>query len=92
MSYFRRHVNLNDTNLQNGDYCSVTLSGRSDNMDEFENIKGVVAVYNDRIFLLSNEPCFDGNSVPREMKEEAGIGYSWNICFISWYARNRCRN
>jgi hypothetical protein len=48
-------------------------------MIEFENIKGVVAVYDDRIFFLSNEHGFDGNNVPREMKEEAGMDYSW-IC------------
>lgn len=82
MSYFLRHVNLDDTNLRNGDYCSVTLRGKTNSMDEFENINGIVAAYNDRIFFLSNEYGFDGDNVPREMKDEAGMDYSWNICFV----------
>lgn len=82
MSYFRRHVNLDDTNLQNGDYCSVTLKGRSDGMDEFEIINGIVAVYNNRIYFLSNENGFVGDRVPSEMSEEVDMDCSWNICHI----------
>lgn len=82
MSYFLRHVNLDDTNLRNGDYCSVTLRGKTNSTDEFENINGIVAAYNDRIFFLSNEYGFDGDNVPREMKDEAGMDYSWYIGFI----------
>lgn len=80
MSYFLRHVNLDDTNLRNGDYCSVTLMGKNDGMVEFENIKGIVAVYDNHIYFLSNENYFGGDSVPGEMKEEVNMGYSWNIC------------
>lgn len=83
MSYFLRHVNLNDTHLQDGDYCSVTLMGKSDRMVEFENINGIVAIYCNRIYFLSNERYFNGDSVPEGMKEEASMDYSWNICRIS---------
>lgn len=82
MSYFLRHVNLTTTQLQNGDYCSVILKGRTESMDEFEYIKGIVAVYENKIYLLSKKENFDGNRVPSEMKEEANMDYSWNICFI----------
>jgi hypothetical protein len=57
--------------------------GKSDRMVEFENINGIVAVYENRIYFLSNERYFNGDSVPEGMKEEASMDYSWNICRIS---------
>lgn len=93
MSYFLRHVNLDDTNLRNGDYCSVTLRGRTNSRDDFENINGIIAVYDDRIYLLSNERGFDGRDVPTEMKREASISYSWcigNVNSSMTYALRHC--
>jgi hypothetical protein len=57
--------------------------GKSDRMVEFENINGIVAVYENRIYFLSNERYFNGDSVPEGMKEEASMDYSSNICRIS---------
>ena len=94
MSYFRRAVNLDDENLQNGDYCSVSLEGRSDNMGEFTSINGVVVAYQDKIFFLSNENGFDGQNIPQEMKEEARCEYSWRVGNIEYrtfrFALQRC--
>lgn len=77
MSYFRRHVNLDDTNLQNGDYCSVTLQGSNDRMSEPIIFDGIMVVVGDNLFLLSNERDFKGTRVLDAVRAEADMQYSW---------------
>lgn len=77
MSYFRRHVNLNDTNLQDGDYCSVSLCGSNDRTSESIAFDGIMVVVGNNIFLLSNERDFKGTSVLDAVRAEAGMQYSW---------------
>jgi hypothetical protein len=82
MSYFLRRVDINDTNLRNGDYCSVTLRGRTNEIDEFEVIEGLMAIYDGHVYLLSNESVLNGTSVPIRMKDEASMRHSWIMCYV----------
>lgn len=79
MSYFRRHVNLDDTNLQNGDYCSVTLCGSNDRMSDPITFDGIMIVVGGQLYLLSIERDFKGTRILDAVREEANMQYSWII-------------
>lgn len=79
MSYFKRAVNLNDQNLQNGDYCSVHVVVSNGELREAVAIDAMLVVYNRKAWMLTDNRCFNGSLIEPAVLEEIGLRYSWEL-------------